>query len=108
MAVTGSVLVFWVAAALYTIAEVFNLSQAVLLTEELDESIRAEAMALDSALDQILRFTSPLLAGLLVSIFSPAIALGIFMSLYLIGFMVMAVIALRHGLWHRHKSTHLA
>lgn len=101
MAGTQMVAVFWIAAVFYTIAEVFNLSQAIILTEELDEDIRAEAMALDTALDQILGFTSPLLAGVLVSLSSPSAALGVFMGMYLVGFLFMVAISHKHGLWDK-------
>jgi len=101
MALTGNIIVFWIAAALYTVGEVFNLAQAMILTEELDEDIRTEAMALDTAFDQILGFTSPLVAGVLAAAFSPATALLCFMLLYVGSFVVTLWIGTRHQLLGR-------
>jgi MFS family permease len=96
MALTGTIAVFWVAAAVYTIAEVFNLAQAMILTEELDENIRSQAMALDTAFDQIIGFISPLLAGVLVTLYSPSVALLFFMSLYVFGFVATLSLFRKH------------
>ena len=98
MALTGNISVFWVAAAVYTIAEVLNLAQAMILTKELDEDLRSEAMALDASFDQILAFFSPMLAGVLVVWSSPATALLLFMSLYVISLVCLLYIGLRHRL----------
>jgi MFS family permease len=57
---------FWFFAALYTIGEVLNVTQAVLLTENVDSEIRGEIMGLDATMDQLLAVLAPFIAGFLI------------------------------------------
>lgn len=99
MALTGNIVVFWIAAAVYTVAEVLNVAQAMILTKELDEDLRSEAMALDTSFDQILAFLSPLIAGVLVVYTSLATTLLVFMLLYVVSLTAMFVVGVRHRLF---------
>lgn len=105
MVLTDNITLFWIAAAVYTVGEILNVGQAMILTEELDEDIRSEAVALDAAFDQILGFSSPLIAGILVSSFSTNIALAAFMSLYLFSLVATSFIAQQNKLFN--KRSHL-
>lgn len=99
MALTDDIVIFWIAAAVYTVAEVLNVAQAMVLTKELDDDLRSEAMALDMSFDQILGFLAPIIAGLLITLTSPSTTLLVFMSLYMLSFVVMFHIGRKHRLF---------
>lgn len=92
MALTDSLTIFWIFVAVYTIGEVLNLAQIVLITDTVPGEIRGEVLGLDAAMDQVLMVASPLLAGALIVGIGVSNTLLVFMSLYwlslLVGFFV--------------------
>jgi len=91
MGLTGSITIFWIFVGVYTIGEVLNLTQIVLITENVPSEIRGEVLGLDGAMDQLLMVLSPLLAGGLITIIGVSYTLLLFMSLYWVSLLL--------GLW---------
>lgn len=97
LALSGSIVVFWILAAIYTTGEVLNgPAQAVLLTEHIDPDIRGEVMGLDATSDQLLAVISPLIAGLLVTLVGLTITFLLFMLLFWVSLMFGAYLYMKH------------
>jgi len=100
LALSGSITVFWIFAAIYTIGEVLNgPAQAVLLTENVDSKLRGEVMGLDATADQLLAVAPPFVAGLLITAVGLATTFLIFMLLFWVSLVIAAYLALRHNLF---------
>lgn len=82
MALTGELALFWILAGIYTIGEVLNLAQSVIIVEYVPNGIRGEVLGLDAVMDRILNTIAPFFAGFLLLVFSASTVLLIFMSLY--------------------------
>ena len=97
LALSGSIMLFWIFAAIYTIGEVLNgPAQAVLLTENVDSEIRGEVMGLDATSDQLLAVLSPFIAGLLITIVGLTTTFLIFMLLFWVSFILGGYMYFKH------------
>jgi len=92
LALTDQIAWFWVLAAVYTVGEVLNVSQAVLFTNTVPSHIRGAVVGLDAAMDQLLAVAAPFIAGFLISIFNIQTTLLIFMLLYFVSLLVAVVV----------------
>lgn len=89
LAFSGSISLFWIFAAIYTIGEVLNgPAQAVLLTENVNSEIRGEVMGLDATMDQLLAVVSPFIAGFLITLIGLQMTFLVFMLLFWISFVL--------------------
>ncbi len=82
MALTDNLSFFWILAGLFTIGEVLNLGQSVIIAENVPRAIRGEVLGLDAVMDRILNTIAPFFAGFLLLSFSPSSTLLIFISLF--------------------------
>lgn len=96
LALTNSIELFWILAAVYTIGEVLNVSQIVLFAENVPNHIRGTVVGLDAAMDQMLAVMAPFVAGLLMVAFGIQTTLLIFMSLYWLSLVLALFIYTRY------------
>lgn len=97
LAFSGSVMLFWFFAAMYTIGEVLNgPAQAVLLTENVDSEIRGAIMGLDATSDQLLAVLSPFIAGVLITMLGLTATFLIFMLLFWVSLFLGGCVYVRH------------
>lgn len=96
LAAADSVEWFWVFAAIYTVGEVFNVSQIVLFTEQVPSEIRGAVVGLDAAMDQLLAVAAPFVAGFLIISYGIQTTLLIFMSLYWVSIALAGLIYWRY------------
>lgn len=82
MALTGELSVFWVLAGIYTIGEVLNLGQSVIIAENVSTHMRGEVLGIDAVMDRILNTIAPFFAGFLLLSLSPAMVFLVFVSLF--------------------------
>ncbi|MBM3271794.1 MFS transporter [Candidatus Kaiserbacteria bacterium] len=88
MALTHTLSLFWILAAVYTIGEVLNLGQSVIMTEHVPSAIRGQVAGLDAVMDRALNTVAPLFAGFLLTALPAATVLLLFMLLYWVSLIV--------------------
>lgn len=88
MGLTHTLSWFWILAAIYTIGEVLNLGQSVIITEHVPSDIRGQVAGLDAVMDRALNTVAPLFAGFLLTALPAATVLLLFMMLYWISLLV--------------------
>jgi MFS family permease len=82
LVLTGNIIYFWIAAAVFAIGEaIYGPAQAVLLTNYVESEHRGEIMGLDAVFDRILNTIAPFLAGFFLNYISPQKVLLLFILL---------------------------
>lgn len=78
---TSDYRIFWIAAAIFAIGEaLYGPTQAVLLTEHVEDNVRGELLGLDAVSDTVLNSLAPFLAGLLLVAWQPQAVLALFIA----------------------------
>lgn len=95
LALADSIELFWCFAAVYTIGEVLNVAQQVLLTDHVPNNIRGTIMGLDAAMDKLLGVAAPFLAGLLILAVGIKFTFLFFMSLYAVSLLAAIFVYVR-------------
>lgn len=88
MALTGELSIFWILAGIYTIGEVLNLGQSVIITENIPRAMRGEVLGIDAVMDRTLNTIAPFFAGFLLLSLSPAMVFLLFVSLFWVSLII--------------------
>ena len=88
MCLTDNLMLFWVLAGIYTIGEVLNTAQSVIIAEQVPSNIRGEVLGLDAIMDRTLNTIAPFFAGFLLLSLEPRFVLLIFFSLFWVSLII--------------------
>jgi len=83
LGVTNNIIIFWASAGIFAIGEALNgPSQAVLLTNYIENNYRGEILGLDSIFDKILNTLAPFFAGIMLNYITAQNILLIFICFF--------------------------
>lgn len=83
LGITDNISLFWISAAIFAVGEALNgPMQAVLLTNNVENSNRGEILGLDAVFDKVLNTIAPFFAGFLLNYISAQNILLIFISFF--------------------------